>query len=188
MQIPVKFVASEGSCEPSEITTYHEKIDGAKESNSCSCESPCNKVADFVQFYYMKGQNSYHQLNVHNVSANDLYNHKGSVKILFHGYTDHGTAGWMPPTGKQLAKVSNGYVMLVDYGQISKCKYEDLMRDLVPKIANHVASVVKNLKLNLQNIELIGHSLGAQITGYVGAALNGAVQRITGIYVEYFGN
>lgn len=136
----------------------------------------------------MKSQNSYRQLNVQNPKSNELYDHKGSVKILFHGYTDQGTKGWMPATGKQLAKVSNGYVILVDYGQISKCKYEDLMRDLVPKIANYVASVVKSLKLNLQNIELIGHSLGAQLTGYVGAALNSAVQRITGICVKYFGN
>lgn len=90
----------------------------------------------------------------------------------------------MPPTGKQLAKVIDGYVIIVDYGPIANCSYERTVLEIAPSIAYYVANIIRNFNFDLQEIELIGHSLGGHIVGYIGAALNGAIQRITGIYLN----
>lgn len=84
----------------------------------------------------------------------------------------------------QLAKVFDGYVIIVDFGLIANCSYERTVLEIAPSIAHYLANTIRNFNLNLQKIELIGHSLGGQIVGYIGAALNGAVQRITGIYLN----
>lgn len=115
--------SQEATCDPFEIGTDMEKFTKALASpildpNSCLCKSPCtpDKVEEFVRFYYMKkyicssrfpvniwiyfkkihffsGKSFYRRLNVENPKANKLYNYKGPLKFLFHGYSVQGTKG-----------------------------------------------------------------------------------------------
>lgn len=86
----------------------------------------------------------------------------------------------MPPVADQLAKVIDGYVIFVDYGHISNCSYERSVLEIVPSVGYYVAKVLSIFNFDPLKMELIGHSLGAHMAGYVGAALNGSLQRITG--------
>lgn len=95
-------------------------------------------------------------------------------------FNDFSITGWMPPTGNQLAQNFNGTVMLLDYGAISNCSYERTVYEIVPAVAYYVANVIRIFNFDPHQIELIGHSIGAHLAGYIGAALNGSIKRITG--------
>lgn len=45
-----------------------------------------------------------------------------------------------------------------------------------------MADVIRNFNFDPRKIELVGHSFGAHVVGYTGAALNGAIQKITGTF------
>lgn len=89
--------------------------------------------------------------------------------------------GWMEPVGKQLASATNGLVILVDYGTISSCTYSRILLEIVPSIGYYLAQFISKFYLDVGQIELIGFGLGAHISGITGSALNGAINRITGI-------
>lgn len=86
----------------------------------------------------------------------------------------------MPPTGKQLANDFKGYILLVDFGVISNCSYQRSVQEIIPSVGYYVANVIRNFNFDPQKIELIGHSLGGHLAGYIGASFNGAIKRITG--------
>lgn len=186
----LKFLASqERACDSFGEENVEEDISGTNSKVDCLCTNPCtyDKVKDFVRFYYIKNNSSYHQLNVTNLKESELFDFKGTVQFLFHGYTGKGTngrlkltyfrtydlkkepdwlQGWGPPAGRQLSKMSNGYAILVDYGKTSNCSYVDMMFQVVPAIAQHTSNLIKDLHFNLRNIELIGHSLGKKNTSF----------------------
>lgn len=72
--------------------------------------------------------------------------------------------GWMEPTGVKLANNTNGIAILVDYGDISNCEYFRIADEFVPRIGYHIASVLTQLNVPLNNVELVGHSLGGKIS------------------------
>lgn len=86
----------------------------------------------------------------------------------------------MEPTGIALANAANGTVILVDYKNVSSCSYSRSVDEIVPAVGSYLAQVITELDIDVDRIELIGHSLGAHIAGYAGAALNGTISRITG--------
>ncbi|XP_031626710.1 lipase member H-like [Contarinia nasturtii] len=87
----------------------------------------------------------------------------------------------MEPVGKQLANAIDGLVILVDYGTLSSCTYSRVVSEIVPSIGYYLAQFISNFYLNVSQIELIGFGLGAHISGYTGCALNGTINRITGL-------
>lgn len=54
----------------------------------------------------------------------------------------------------------------------------------VPAVGVDVATVIENLRvhggLNLDRLHLIGHSLGAHVSGFAGKHFNGSIAQITG--------
>lgn len=68
--------------------------------------------------------------------------------------------GWLPTTGKQLSKLFDGYVILVDYGKISTCGFSKSALEIIPAIAEYTVSVIEDFRFRPRKIELIGHSLG----------------------------
>lgn len=88
--------------------------------------------------------------------------------------------GFVPITGAQLIKVFEGYVRTVDWGAISNCTVNQTTFGITPSVGYFLADVIRNFNLNPRKIELIGRSVGGQIIGYTGAALNGTIARITG--------
>lgn len=92
--------SQESACDSFGVENVQEEISGANSKVDCLCTNPCtsDKVKDFVRFYYIKNNSSYHQLNVTNLKASELFDFKGTVKILFHGYTAKGTNGRLKMT------------------------------------------------------------------------------------------
>lgn len=86
----------------------------------------------------------------------------------------------MEPVGIKSANVTDGIAVLVGYGAISKCAYPLLARKCVPSIGYYLANVLTQLNIDLENIDIVGHSIAGHIAGYTGCALNGKIGRITG--------
>lgn len=87
----------------------------------------------------------------------------------------------MSATGTQLNKhIKGGVSILMDYGKqnLSYCRYDVLAADIVPVLANYLAYFISKLNISLDNLLLIGHSLGGQVVGLAGARLNGKVAEI----------
>lgn len=96
----------------------------------------------------------------------------------------------MEPTGKALSNAIDGIVILVDYGSLSNCLYSRMVAEIVPAIGYYLAQIISSFYFNLSKVGLVGVGLGAHIAGYAGAALNGGVYRITGMFdlvlLKYF--
>lgn len=80
----------------------------------------------------------------------------------------------------------DGYVILVDWGNIANCSYEESVAEINPSVAQHVADIIGSFNFDPERIEVIGHSFGGQIAGLVGATLNGRLERITGEHYSRF--
>lgn len=50
-------------------------------------------------------------------------------------------------------------------------------------IANLLKKITKNMTKGVENIHLIGHSMGAHIVGFTGKTLTGQIARITGNFL-----
>lgn len=61
---------------------------------------------------------------------------------------------------------------------ILKCEYFCASIDFAARIGAIMAKIIANFNVPLENIELMDHSLGGQIIGFAGCALNGKVRRI----------
>lgn len=84
----------------------------------------------------------------------------------------------MVRSGNREANGNKKTVILVDYDAISSCNYFYLAHRIASRIGALMAKMITNLNVPLENVELVGHSLGGQIIGYAGSALNGKVGRI----------
>lgn len=65
--------------------------------------------------------------------------------------------GWVPLAIKLLVKNFNGYVIILDWGDISNCTYEQNVAEIVPSVAQYTADVIKLFNFNPNKIELVGH-------------------------------
>ncbi|XP_076435326.1 pancreatic lipase-related protein 2-like [Babylonia areolata] len=105
------------------------------------------------------------------------------TKIITHGYQSSGSNPWLPEMAGELLKRGDYNVFITDWGHGSHGSYDQstanclLVAAQLGKLLNflHVTEGV-----DLGSVHLIGHSLGAQISGNAAARAPG-VGRITGL-------
>lgn len=102
-------------------------------------------------------------------------NPKGKIFLLVHGYLESGEIPWMWDMAKALlAHEPEGRVsmVLIDWGGGASPPYVQAVANirLVGAITAHVVHMLyEELRLpNLDNVHIIGHSLGAHLSGYAG--------------------
>ncbi|XP_050441631.1 pancreatic lipase-related protein 2-like isoform X2 [Adelges cooleyi] len=117
--------------------------------------------------------------------TNSNFQPKNPTKILIHGWMSEkeDMRSWMPDFKDELLKNSDSNVIFVQW-KSSQIWYPTSVQQL-KGVANETAILIKYLKnhlgLDLTNVHLIGHSLGAHTVGFVGKHLQGQVGRITGL-------
>ncbi|XP_052900822.1 pancreatic triacylglycerol lipase-like [Anopheles moucheti] len=114
------------------------------------------------------------------------------VYFISHGFLEKGATKWIEKMmNRLLDKDPGSTVIVIDWGQGSNPPYNQAVANirLVGNIAAHFIKTMKDqLQMdNLDNVHMIGHSLGAHLSGYAGSTLknnpnlNLTIGRITGL-------
>ena len=107
--------------------------------------------------------------------------------VLTHGYLEHGNKNWIQKMKDELLVNGDYNVIVLDWLAGSGPPYTQATANirLVAVIAARFLVQLENFtKLNLLKVHIIGHSLGAHLSGYIGSELRNAghlVGRITGL-------
>lgn len=79
----------------------------------------------------------------------------------------------------------NHNTIALDWGKISRCPYASATETHVPEVGYQLYRMLNDvLKLDLKKVHCVGHSLGAHICGYAGAASGGQFERCFGLYKQ----
>lgn len=71
-------------------------------------------------------------------------------------------------------------VCLVSWGNLAKSNYLRAAKSHTKIVGSYLAKLIKSQKLNPSETIVVGHSLGAHISGFCGKELNGALKAIYG--------
>lgn len=105
-------------------------------------------------------------------------NPNGPMYFIAHGFMDSGEKEWILKMMNALLdrnRSVNATVVVVDWGEGSSPPYAQAVSNirLVGTITAHVINMLReqlNMK-NIENIHMLGHSLGAHLSGYAGYTL-----------------
>ncbi|XP_060527866.1 lipase member H-B-like [Cylas formicarius] len=103
------------------------------------------------------------------------------------------THGWMSDATKDMAiNLTNGFlnkydanIFVVDWSRISKNIFYPIPMMATWEVGNHIAKYLNYLTDNLGvdpgDIHMVGHSLGAHVSGFAARAAKGRIGRVTGL-------
>ncbi|CDQ69973.1 unnamed protein product [Oncorhynchus mykiss] len=125
------------------------------------------------------------ELSHHNLSAQPLFNVTKPTTFIVHGYRPTGSPPvWIHDITQQLLARGDMNVLLVDWNRgatnVNYLKVVTYTHDT----ADNLTAFIKKMQENgasLSSIHMIGISLGAHISGFVGAKFNGTIGRITAL-------
>lgn len=117
-------------------------------------------------------------------------NPNAKLFLIVHGYLEAGDRPWMSEMAKKLIDTEIGSsVIMVDWGSGSSPPYVQAVANvrLIGAITAHVIHMIYEElgMINLDNVHMIGHSLGSHLSGYTGNVLQRdfglKMGRITGL-------
>lgn len=103
--------------------------------------------------------------------------------FLTHGWTDNVNRTWVKDIVGDYVTYIGGNICAVDWSRLALVEYNLAARN-TPKVGRYLAKFVKFLLkqgFSMDQLTLVGHSMGAHISGIAGAALDGAVPMIVGL-------
>uniref|UniRef100_A0A182UI44 Lipase domain-containing protein n=1 Tax=Anopheles melas TaxID=34690 RepID=A0A182UI44_9DIPT len=123
------------------------------------------------------------------ISSTDI-NPRGMIYFITHGFLEKGATKWIEKMMNALLDMdADSTVIVIDWGKGSNPPYNQACANirLVGNIVGHfIYTMMGQLGLqNLDNVHMIGHSLGSHLSGYTGTMLrdtyNLTLGRITGL-------
>ncbi|XP_006628329.2 lipase member H [Lepisosteus oculatus] len=125
------------------------------------------------------------ELSHTNISHSKSFDLSRNTTFLIHGYRPTGAPPvWVNKTVELLVNSDNMNVIVVDWNRgAANLNYFTAVTN-TKKAAENLTEFVKLMKENgasLSSIHMIGVSLGAHLSGFVGSMLNGKIGRITGL-------
>ncbi|XP_035523176.1 lipase member H [Morone saxatilis] len=120
-----------------------------------------------------------------NMSANPQFNLSRPTTFVIHGYRPTGSPpNWLQNITELLLARKDVNLILVDWNNgAANVNYFKALENTHRAAANLTAFIIKMQEhgASLSSIHMIGVSLGAHISGFVGANLNGLIGRITAL-------
>ncbi|XP_011500288.1 PREDICTED: pancreatic triacylglycerol lipase-like [Ceratosolen solmsi marchali] len=108
----------------------------------------------------------------------------GITKIIIHGWTDNGNSSWIQDIRRNYLLMGNYNIIVVDWSAGSLKEYlvsASLTKQVGDYVSQFMGFLLMEGVLSLDNIHVLGHSLGAHIAGAIGRNLSGKMARITGM-------
>ncbi|KAK0153657.1 Lipase member H [Merluccius polli] len=133
---------------------------------------------------YTRANSSCGRLMSHSAPPPEL-NLTRPTTFIIHGFRPTGSPpNWLEPMVVELLELRDSNVVVVDWNRgAANIDYFRVVRN-TRATANNLTAFIRTMEENgasLASIHMIGISLGAHISGFVGADLNGAIGRITGL-------
>ncbi|KAL4657378.1 lipase member H-like [Arapaima gigas] len=121
----------------------------------------------------------------HNLSAHPLFNMSRPTTFIIHGFRPTGEPpDWLYTAKDLLAALDDMNIVLVDWNRgATNLNYFSVVSN-TRQVADNLTDFIQNMEnhsASLASIHMIGVSLGAHISGFVGAKLNGQIGRITAL-------
>lgn len=88
--------------------------------------------------------------------------------------------GWMVASALNWTRYENRVICLVDWGELALTDYRAASLNHTRVIGFYLAHIIRT-QFDPNETVVAGHSLGAQIAGFCGSALNGALKTIYGL-------
>lgn len=130
-----------------------------------------NSNVENVRFDYYLFQR---KRSIRNVSVSDSFeavNQKLPVKFLVHGWTEHNYVKWYQDITKAYLKKGNYNIIGVDWSKIGDASYVDASMQVEQagkKIGDWIIRLHKRKKVPYKSFHLVSHSLGCQVSGFIG--------------------
>lgn len=143
-------------------------------------ESPAKIKTQFF-LYTRENRNAPGQTITHENLGS--FNPLKPIKFIIHGFTDTATNKWVTNLKEELLKSDDMNVIAVDWSGGNQLPFYDQAVANTPLVAAIIRQLLSAMVMKgarPQQVHLIGHSLGAQISGYVGQFFPN-IDRISGL-------
>ncbi|KAK0075278.1 hypothetical protein PV325_007130 [Microctonus aethiopoides] len=121
--------------------------------------------------------------DINNLKASP-FNSTWPTKYIVHGWTNDVEMPWVVEIRQSYLDVDYYNIIAVDWSPISKLDYPTATR-YAPSVGKIIGEMLKFLNtegsMSFSDVHMVGHSLGAQVSGFAGAAVFGDIDRITGL-------
>lgn len=106
------------------------------------------------------------------------------ITFIIHGWLDNANRSWVKLMTDDYITYLDVNVCIVDWHRLANYEYTIAARENIRHVAEHIVALLENIKsvgFHLDNITIVGHSLGAQVAGLVGEAFEGEISTIFGL-------
>ncbi|KAF2886353.1 hypothetical protein ILUMI_19820, partial [Ignelater luminosus] len=132
-----------------------------------------------VKFYLVTNQDSSQRIEL-NATTFDQVNRGDLVKIIVHGWLESSSRQWVQNITQEYLRKGSYNVIQVDYAKPASERYGFAIYNVRP-VGELVGNLIVNLYINygvpLANFHIIGHSLGAHVSGYAGKHVNQLIRQ-----------
>ncbi|KAF7993896.1 hypothetical protein HCN44_011165 [Aphidius gifuensis] len=146
------------------------------------------EYADKIQIKVYTGKSN-NTANVTDIPITDpakIYEHIDKTKPLVyyaHGYIEHPSNESVQTIIEAYLKRGTDNIFIIDWSQLAAGGVDEVVgriKDVAKIIARSLDEVVK-LGLDIEKFHFVGHSMGAQVAGFVGRYSNNSIPRISGL-------
>ncbi|XP_040606297.1 lipase member I [Mesocricetus auratus] len=174
-------------------TTVHKDPENNKTCLEFSKLNAMNSIKDLffpklrlnLMMYSRDNLNCAEPLFVSNNSVNEHFNLSKKTVWIIHGYRPLGsTPKWLSKFIKVVLKQEDVNLIVVDWNQgATTLIYTRAVKNtrIVAEMLSQCIQILLNHGASLDNFHLIGMSLGAHVSGFVGKLFHGKLGRITGL-------
>ncbi|XP_049620448.1 pancreatic lipase-related protein 2-like [Suncus etruscus] len=136
--------------------------------------------------YTNENPNNYQLISSTDLSTVDAsnFNLNRKTRFIIHGFIDKGEENWLVDMCKKMFQVEQVNCICVDWKDGSRTLYTQAVHNIRvvgAEIAYFLNELSSKLGYPLEDVHIIGHSLGAHAAGEVGRRLGGHLGRITGL-------
>ncbi|XP_055587451.1 phospholipase A1 3-like [Uranotaenia lowii] len=143
-----------------------------------------NEVRSEVTFWCSNADHAdYMQVFVNDPNLHRKLDVTKPIMMVTHGWTDNVNRTWVKEIVGDYIQHIGGNICSVDWSRLALVEYNLAARN-TPKVGRYLAKFVKFLLkqgFSMDQVTLVGHSMGAHISGIAGAALDGVVPMIVGL-------
>ncbi|XP_073838869.1 pancreatic lipase-related protein 2 isoform X2 [Musca autumnalis] len=142
-----------------------------------------NSIVQTANIYYQPPLRNGTRLEFPLAMIDDL-KIKTDIKVIIHGFTGNRFHSSIRPLGQAYMAQGIDNVFLADWKDAAKLDYYS-SRKAVGIVGKYLGEMLEKFfekhQIELSEVHIIGHSLGAHIAGNIGRYFNGTLGRVTGL-------